>query len=103
MTFKSFAIGLAAVIGGFVVWWFAFQMNPENTYVLGESAFSQAAQHMGLPTTDFVPPPPIDPKDSSRILTLTWMSKTKPGCYIEVDLDRRNAGARPRWGCKGSP
>lgn len=94
-----FAVALLSLLafGGYA--WFASNLDTDATFSIGESAYLGLATKMGMSKSDFVAPQPLDKASDSRMVVLTWLSKSKPGCRIEVDIDRRYSNARPIWQC----
>ena len=82
------------------LWLFMSRLDARSTYDIAEGAFTDLAQHLQLPVSDFDPPPPVREGDRSVTLELDWKSKSKIGCRIEVDVDRRFGNARPAWSCE---
>lgn len=79
--------------------WFRPAIDSTTTYVIAESAFKSFAAQMSMPLSDFDPPSPISDLDGDRMVVLSWVSRSRPECRIEVDVDRLYANARPTWNC----
>lgn len=87
---------LVAAIAG-TGWWLWPGLGASETYEIAESAFKDYAVYRGWPVEDFARPEKIEMTGS--VVRLDWKSKTKSGCAIEVDVDRKFANARPSWSC----
>lgn len=92
------------VICSLFAWmWFGTLSSRQDTYAIAEGAFFNLTKKMKMNVSEFNAPPNIDPSDDSRMVVLEWVSKSKPGCRIEVDVDRKFANARPTWNCDLPP
>lgn len=74
--------------------------DSRTTYAAAESAFRGLSAKMSLSPVDFQAPPLDAVGVDDRMVVLSWTSITRPGCRIEVDVDRRYANARPTWSCE---
>jgi len=91
-------VGLLMVAG--LVWMiFGPILGRDDTYVIAEDAFLKIAKKLEMDVSDFEVPKKTEISDESRQIVLQWQSKSRPGCRIEVDVDRRCANARPTWNC----
>jgi hypothetical protein len=94
----SLLAGALVLTAGGASWFLNTGLDPVDTYEVARGAFEMVARHENLDPGDFVPPPPVGVNEP-LLLTLRWRSRSRPGCGIEVDVDRVWVLARPRTYC----